>query len=212
MTTINLRTTRNVSVTILFLVLASAMLSPVAQAAVSNPTYANQNQNQSHTLEIIHVNGSVSYQLTSSGKISFAQAHAEDTDNIAGNTASGDVGGLPWEANSNDSKDVIRFTGDVLDLELNDRNGKVRVKLDGKRVNPDSLQNTPTPSSTPSATETTTPPATDSPASTLSPTSTSPTGSTSSASDDGGFGSSLSLSFVLAIAGIGVLLLLRKVE
>lgn len=214
MTTTNLRIRRTVSVTILLLVLVSTMLSPLGQAAASNPTNTNQNQNQSHTLEIIHVNGSVSYRVTTSGTISFTPAHAEDTDQIAGQTASGDIGGLPWETNNNDSKDVIQFTGDVLDFEINDRDGKVQVKLDGKRVNPDTLRNTPTSTSpsTSTETETATPSATDSPTSSPPTSTVSSTDSTPATSGDSGFGSSVSLSLVLAIAGAGVLLLLRKVE
>lgn len=146
---------------------------PPTQSQPTSTPKPTQTGGDSHKIEIIHVNGSVSYRLTSAGTINFVQAHAEKTDQISGQTASGDVGGLPWETNSNDSKDVIRFTGEVYDLELNDKDGKVRVTLDGKPIDPNTLRTTPTPAASTARTET--PASTATVTSTPSPSPRSPT-------------------------------------
>lgn len=125
----------------IIVLLAGMTIGGSAQTTASNSTATNQ----SHTLEIIHINGSVNYAVTVSGTASYAQTHTEDTDNIAANTASGDVGGLPWETNSSDSKDVIRFTGEIYDFDINDKNGKIQVTLDGKSIDPTSFRTTPAP-------------------------------------------------------------------
>ena len=59
-----------------------------------------QNQTQRHTLVISHVSGSPSWSITTSGSIQLDENTTETTDSIGGQTASGSVGGLPWEENA----------------------------------------------------------------------------------------------------------------
>ncbi len=66
----------------------------------------------------------------------------EDSDSRTGTSVNGNVGGLPWQNNSADKKDVIQFRGQVLDFEASDN---ITVKLDGERVDPASLSQTPQP-------------------------------------------------------------------
>jgi hypothetical protein len=187
-------------VLVLGLASSGAVVTPVhaASQTPSTPTTSPQasptNQSPSHTLVIIQQNGSVGYTVTVSGTLSLQ--HRESGDSIAGQTATGQVGGFPWQETSNDSRDVIHFTGELQDFEYNA--GQLRVMLDGKRIDPGSLRNTPahtptpmqTPTQTASPTQTsrTTPASSPSPAPTAAtPTATHPpTVTTPPPTTDGG--------------------------
>jgi cell division septation protein DedD len=149
------------------LVLVSAVGGPIITATAATQGHQqshgqNQthgpNQGQRHTLVIIHVSGSPSWSIRASGSIQLDKQTTEQSDSIARTAASGSVGGLPWEENASDPKDVIYYTGTLLEFDLGGT-GKARVTLDGKRVNPTSLKNTPahTPTPTPPATPTLSP-------------------------------------------------------
>lgn len=193
------------AVLVICFVLLSAVVGPI-----TIPTAAAQGQNQSqrHTLVIIHVSGSPSWTVTASGSIRLDKKATESTDSIAGKTADGSVGGLPWEENASDPRDVIYFTGELLQFDLGGT-GKAQVKLDGKLINEKSLKNTPVQTTTPSPTVTSTPPPTVTPTTTVAP--TQPTSSSTSTS--GGIGSGFPFTFVFALAamviGAVVLLVLR---
>jgi cell division septation protein DedD len=194
------------------LVLLSAVVGPITM-----PTVAAQGQNQSqeqkqsqrHKLVIIPVSGSPSWSITASGSIQLDTKTTENTDSIARRTASGSVGGFAWEDNTSDPRDVVYYTGEVLQFDLGGT-GNARVTLDGKRVNPTSLKNTPTPSTpTPTATTPSTPIPTDT--ATVAPTSTvPPTDSPSSTSSDGAPGSNtgptLPTWFLIGLVIAGVLI------
>jgi hypothetical protein len=150
---------------VLCLVVLSAVGGPIITATAAtqgrnHSTGQNQthgpNHGQRHTLVITHVSGSASWSITASGSIQLAEKTTEDTDSIGGMTASGSVGGLPWQENVSDPKDIIHFTGDILQFDLGGT-GDARVTLDGKRVTPQSLKNTPahTPTATPTPSPTT---------------------------------------------------------
>lgn len=156
-----------------------------ASAAAQNQSHGQnqtkgKHQRPRHTLVITHVSGSPSWSMTASGSIQLETQTTEDADSIRGKTASGSVGGLPWEDNASDPKDVIYYTGEILQFDLGGT-GQARVTLDGKRVTPQSLKNTPTPTppSTPTPTRTVSPPTTTpttmSPTTTHSPTPPTPT-------------------------------------
>lgn len=119
-------------------IVASVHAAPQAPAT---PTPAPTNQSPSQTLVIEQVNGSVGYTVTVAGTLTFRQE--ESGDSIARQTATGQVGGFPWQERSNDTTDVIHFTGTVQNFEYN--GGELRVVRDGNRVDPDSLRNTPLP-------------------------------------------------------------------
>jgi hypothetical protein len=215
---------------VLCLVLVSTVAAPIitATAAPQHQRHEQkqthvQKQSQRHTLVIIHVSGSPSWSITASGSIQLDTNTTENTDSIGGKTADGSVGGLPWE-NTSDPRDVIYYTGEVLQFDLGGT-GDARVILDGERVNPQSLKNTPTPTptQTPSPTapaptvsstgEPTTPPVSDqsptvrspslSPTASPSPTSPPSPSSPSSPSSSG----VIEGEFVLGLAG-GLLLIL----
>jgi hypothetical protein len=137
------------AVLVICLVLLGALVGPI-----TIPTAAAQGQKQSqqHKIVIIHVSGSPSWSITASGSIQLDPKTTENTDSISGKTADGSVGGLPWE-NTSDPRDVIYYTGEVLQFDLGGT-GNARVKLDGKRVDPKSLKNTPTSTPTPPSTST----------------------------------------------------------
>jgi uncharacterized protein HemX len=160
------------AVLVICLVLVGAVGGPIITATAapqhqSHEQNQTQVQNQRHKLVITHVSGSASWLITASGSIQLDTKTTESTDGIGGMTASGSVGGLPWEENVSDSKDIIYFTGEILQFDLGGT-GDARVKLDGKHVNPQSLKNTPT--ATPTATPTPTPTATPTPTPTATPT------------------------------------------
>jgi hypothetical protein len=117
-----------------------------------------------HTLVIDHQTGSVGYSLVVSGSIRTLEA-SESSDSIAGNSVNGNVGEVTGQQNSTDSKDVIHYTGKVLDFEYD--GGTVHVRLDGKQTDPTSLINTPANTPPSIQTNTQTP---DSPTTTASPT------------------------------------------
>jgi hypothetical protein len=200
------------TVLVIGLVLVSAVggliIMPTAAAQDQNQSHG-QNQRQRHTLVIIHVSGSPSWSITASGSIHLDENTTENTDSIGGRTASGSVGGLPWVENASDPKDVIYYTGTLLAFDLGGT-GNARVTLDGKRVNPTSLKNTPTPTATATPTPTVMATAIPSPSPTASSTPTpSPTDSPSpSAQNSGGRGSGFTLSFAIAIAAVLVVVLL----
>jgi cell division septation protein DedD len=203
------------AVLVFCLVLVSAVGVPIAM-----PTATAQGQTQSHgqqhqhTLVISHVSGSPSWSLTASGSIQLDTKTTERTDSVGGTTATGSVGGLPWETNASDPSDVIYYTGELLQFDLGG-DGHARVTLDGKRVAPQTLKNTPspTPSPSPTAISTPAPTARSSPtaASTIAPTaspspepsptirspSPSPRSSPSSPSSSG----VIDVGFVLGLAG-----------
>lgn len=152
------------AVLVICLVLVGAVGGPIITATATtqgrnHSTGQNQSQEQNqrhrHTLVITHVSGSPSWLLTASGSIQLDENTTEKTDSIGGKTASGSVGGLAWEENTSDPRDVIYYTGDILQFDLGGT-GQARVTLDGKRVTPQSLKNTP--ASTPTPTPTATPP------------------------------------------------------
>jgi hypothetical protein len=168
------------AVLVICLVLVSAVGGPLITATATaqgrnHSTGQNQshgsNQGQRHTLVITHVSGSPSWLITASGSIQLDANTTEKTDGIGGKTASGNVGGLAWEENASDPKDVIYFTGELLQFDLGGT-GTARVTLDGKRVNPHSLKNTPAHTPTPMPTPTPTPTPTATP--TSSPTTHTP--------------------------------------
>jgi hypothetical protein len=105
-----------------------------------------------HTLVIEQQNGSTGYSLVVSGSVRTLTA-SESSDSIAGNSVTGNVGGLPWQQKSTDSKDVIHYTGELLDFEYD--GGTVHVRVDGEQTDPTSLSNTP--ATTPPSTRTNTP-------------------------------------------------------
>jgi hypothetical protein len=147
---------------VLCLVLVSTVAAPIITATAAsqhqrheqNQTHV-QKQSQRHTLVIIHVSGSPSWSITASGSIQLDTTTTENTDSIGGKTADGSVGGLPWEDNASDPRDVIYYTGELLQFDLGGT-GTARITLDGKRVNPQSLKNTPTPTATPTPSPTVT--------------------------------------------------------
>ncbi|WP_330633627.1 hypothetical protein [Halocatena halophila] len=104
----------------------------------------------------------------------------EDSDTRKGTKVNGNVGGLPWQKDSTDKKDVIQFRGQVQDFETS---GNITVKLDGTRVDPTSLSQSPQPTASPPSQEE----STHSPTSTveLSPSTIQSTQGT--AADSGGF-------------------------
>jgi cell division septation protein DedD len=176
------RIARYGAVLVLCLVLVSAVGGPIITATAASQgrnhrTGQNQthgaNQGQRHTLVITHVSGSSSWSIRASGSIQLDTTTTEDTDGIGGLTASGSVGGLPWQKNVSDPKDIIYFTGDILQFDLGGT-GDARVTLDGKHVTPQSLKNTPahTPTPTPTATPTPSPTTQTSSPQTASPTPT----------------------------------------
>lgn len=181
------------------------------------PTAAAQKQTQSqrHRLVIIHGSGSASWVITASGSVHLDESTTENTDSIGGTTASGSVGGLPWDENATDPKDVIYYTGKLLHFDLGGT-GTARVTLDGKRVTPPALKNTPTPTQTtptPTPTYTTTTPTTLPTESTTTATGTSIGAThTSSPSGDGGSGSSFTFSFVIALAAGIMIVVLWHIE
>jgi hypothetical protein len=136
------------AILVICLVLLGALVGPITM-----PTAAQgQKQSQRHKLVITHVSGSPSWSITASGSIQLDTKTTENTDSISGKTADGSVGGLPWE-NTSDPRDVIYYTGEVLQFDLGGT-GNARIKLDGKRVDPKSLKNTPTSTLTPPSTST----------------------------------------------------------
>jgi hypothetical protein len=150
------------AVLVICLVLVSAVGGPIitATAAAQGPNQRTgqnqshrQQQRQRHTLVITHVSGSPSWSITASGSIQLDENTTENTDSIGRKTASGSVGGFAWEENASDPRDVIHFTGEILQFDLGGT-GTARVTLDGKRVTPQSLKNTPTPPPTPTSTRT----------------------------------------------------------
>lgn len=212
---------RSGAILVLCLVLVLSLPIPTTTAIAQGQTQSHGQQNQRHTLVIIHGSGTPSWSITVAGSIQLAANATEETDSIGGNMASGSVGGLPWEPNVSDPRDVIYYTGELLQFDLGGT-GQARVTLDGKRVTPQSLTNTPTPPqsppSTPTSTTTSTPTTTPTTLPTASPT---PTGTetagrttpASSPSDGGGdSGSSLTVSLVLALAAVIVLIALWRIE
>jgi hypothetical protein len=139
------REARYGAVLVIGLVLLVGLVGPIT---MSTAAAQSQTQSQRHKLVIIHVSGSPSWSITASGSIQLDTKTTENTDSIGGKTADGSVGGLPWEANTSDPRDVIYYTGEVLQFDLGGT-GTARVKLDGKRVNPKSLKNTPISTPTP---------------------------------------------------------------
>lgn len=112
-----------------------------ATATAHTTTTPNSSTPQTgHTLVIRQLNGSVGYTVTVNGSLTVRQG--EPSDSIAGQTATGQVGGYPWQTATNDSTDVIHFTGTLQNFEYT--GGTLRVLLDGKRIDPDALRNTPT--------------------------------------------------------------------
>ena len=186
----------------------------------SSPT-KRSNRSSGHTLVIEQVNGSVAYTVTITGKVTLKQA--ESTDAIGGPMVTGRVGGMPWNETSSDPKDVIHFTGELQDFEYNTNNGKIRVRLDGKPIDPQSLVNTPsrtpqpttptptvttptTPTTsptsstaTPTTTVSSTPPVTSSP--TVTPTEPQATTTVTSQQSDSSDGSLLDNQFVRGFVG-----------
>jgi hypothetical protein len=148
------------TVLVICLVLVSAGGGPIITAAAA-PQYQSHGQNQSHrhTLVITHVSGSPSWSITASGSVQLDTQTTEATDSIRRTTAHGTVGGFAWDENASDPKDVIYYTGNILQFDLGGT-GQARVTLDGKRVTPRSLKNTPTPTPTPMATRTVSSPTT----------------------------------------------------
>jgi hypothetical protein len=144
------------------LVLVSAVGGPIITTTAASQGHQqshgqNQthglNQGQRHTLVITHISGSPSWSIRASGSVHLDANTTEKTDSIGGKTASGSVGGLPWEENASDPRDVIYYTGTVLQFDLGGT-GTAQVTLDGKRVQPTSLKNTPAPTPTPTPTPT----------------------------------------------------------
>lgn len=198
--------------------------------ATTNQTNQTQNQTETHTLEIIYVEGGGEYTFSAYGNVSYVSEYRESSDRSVEGMAKGSV-------SSNDKRDVITFSDAVLSFEYNPG---IRVKLDGKRVDPRSLSGTSAPetiTSTPTATATSTPSnatttprptlspfptttvsdtATPAPTVTISPTATdSPTNTPNSSTDsEGNEGGTLgfNLSFVLAIAAVIVFVVLWRVE
>lgn len=129
----------------------------VVTPGLATPT-ATDSPSKTHTLVVTHVNGSVGYTVTASGNLTLK--NTESGDSISRDTVNGRVGGLPWKDKSSDKKDVIKYTGKLRDFDYD--GGKIRLTLDGKRINPDKLVGTPppppqTPTSTPTSTSTSTP-------------------------------------------------------
>lgn len=206
---------------------ASTQSAPTPQSSPTVTPHSSPskraNQSAGHTLVIAQVNGSVGYTATLSGTITINQI--ESGDSIAGRTVTGRVGRLPWTNTSTDSRDVIHFTGELQNFEYNTNNGQIRVRLDGKQVDPNSLLNTPphpptttnpstptvakTTPSTPTATETSTPTASSpmpdaptAPATAMPPTETSGTGLLRRVVIGLGLG--------IGIAGFGVVVVWRR--
>lgn len=132
--------------------LASSQKTSTQSSPTATPRSSSE---QSHTLVIEQVNGSTGYTVTISGEVTLR--HTESDDSIAGPTVIGHVGGYPWQKSSDDSRDVITFTGELQNFEFDGNNGKIRVTLDGKRVSPTSLVATPRSTPTPTPTRTATP-------------------------------------------------------
>jgi hypothetical protein len=199
------------------LVLVSAVGGPIITAMAATQGHQqshgqNQthgpNRGQRHTLVIIHVAGSPSWSIRASGSIQLDKQTTEQTDSIARTAASGSVGGLPWEENASDPKDVIYYTGTLLEFDLGGT-GNARVTLDGKRVNPQSLKNTPTPTrtgSSPTTTPTTMPPTT-----THSPTTPTPAPTTNESTPSNSPGTSVLDQLISEHGGVFILIALGLV-
>ena len=138
----------SVIVVLLVVSLASTGVSVTTTHAVQNTTarsaqmitQSTPSQSYTHTLVIIGKNESANYGVSLSGRFEFR--HREPTDAIAGTTITGSVG--PGE-DGNDPKDVIHFSGTLFGIE---HNGNISVRLDGKKIDPDTLANTPNPTPT----------------------------------------------------------------
>lgn len=208
-------------VLLLFVVLVTlgsvgAALGPGAVAAAPNSTQSPQ----THTLVLSSTGQPTSYTLTVSGSLTAETTEAVDS--VQGRSVTGRVGGIPWQKTSNDTRDVIQFTGRITDFQVH--GSGLRLRLDGKQVRPASLRSTPqpTPTQTPPSTTARSPPsATPSPTATPVPTTSVSDTSVSSSSPESNAGEH-SLEFgllgtimagvvgLLAIGGIGVLLSLRR--
>jgi hypothetical protein len=198
-------------------------LNATTQTATATPQPSPTTHSQSHTLVIEQVNGSVGYTAILSGNITLQ--NTESTDSIGKSTVTGSVGGLPWNENTSDPKDVIHFTGKLHDFEYNTHNGQIRVLLDGKQVDPTSLVATPSPPptttnpSSPTVTSTTVSPPTATetgtqPTTTASPTPDTPTPTATTTPAPGGNSLltriAMGLGLGIAIAGLGVFVVWRK--
>lgn len=190
------------------MVVAPALATPTT----TTPATTTDSPSKTHTLVITltEPNGSVGYTVTVSGTVSINGT--ESGDSIAGQSANGRLGGLPWEKKRSDRKDVIRFTGELRDFEY-DGEGKIRITLDGKRIDPAKLVGTPPPPPSTATSTTTSPPNTETATSTTTPTATSsPTTvapSRTPSSNGGMFGVDLPLSFVIALVGAALIIVLR---
>ncbi len=109
----------------------------ISTQTASTPTAEPSNLN--HTL-VIQPKGDKPGEYNAAFSSEPTLKQTEDSDSRTGTTVNGNVGGLPWQKNSTDEKDVIQFRGQVLDFETS---GNITVKLDGKRVDPASLSQTP---------------------------------------------------------------------
>lgn len=145
----------------------------VTTIVLGAPALATQSE-ETHTLVIEQIDGSVSYTVTVSGSITLYSTESGDA--VSGDTVTGRVGGYPWSETANDSRDVIQFAGELQNFEYS--GGEVRLILDGKEIDPNSLISTPkwtpspTPTKIPTATKTPTPTTTATQTQTPTPTAT----------------------------------------
>lgn len=193
-----------------------AALGPGAVATAPNSTQSPQ----THTLVISSTGQPTSYTLTVSGSLTAETTEAVDS--VQGRSVTGRVGGVPWQDTSNDTRDVIQFTGRITDFQSH--GSGLRLRLDGKRIKPASLRSTPqpTPTRSPRSTIAHSSPPSVSPSLTATPVST-PSSSVSSdtaSPPETGDGSLSEIGLLgtimagvvglLAIGGIGMLLFLRR--
>lgn len=201
----------------LLLVVLILSVGSVSGAGGSGDTVAatnGTNSSKTHKLVITTSGKPASYSFAVSGRLNAKTT--EPIDSVQGQGVSGRVGGVPWKNSTNDTKDVIHFTGEITDFQADKG---IRLRLDERRTNPMRLRRTPeptptqkqpssstlTPTSTPSSVPTT---SSDMP-STTSQTSQNETSAT--AQSDSGGASMILAGFVggMVVAGGFVLLFAR---
>lgn len=205
----------HVALLLLVVVLTLGSVSAAGPGDAAAATNSTQTTQQTHTLVIMSNGQSGSYTLSVSGQLTVNTS--EPVDSVQGQSMSGRVGEIPWDNTFTDKKDTIHFTGRITDYQAQDG---LRLRIDGKRVSPKQLRQTPkpTPTRTPTSSSTVTP-SSEPPTSSNMPTTTPPPTQNGSfvtpshSSGSGEFNTALA-GFVGSIAVMGgiVLLFFRRIR